>query len=119
MVIWLGILLIAIYLLTDKIPSLPRSRDKEIMHDSISDVAPFRVVNIGNSRPINLLDFIVEIEKVLGINAKKNYLGMQDGDIHKTHSDISLLENLIGSQQKTTVNEGITRFVEWYQSYYE
>ncbi len=109
----------AIYLLTDKIPLLPRKRDKEIKHDSISDVAPFRVVNIGNSKPINLLDFIAELEKVLGINAKKNYLGMQDGDIHKTHSDISLLENLIGSQPKTTVNEGITRFVEWYKSYYK
>ena len=109
----------AIYLLTDKIPSLPINRDKEIMHDNISDVAPFRVVNIGNSRPINLLDFIAELEKVLGINAKKNYLGMQDGDIHKTHSDISLLENLIGSQPKTTVSEGITRFVEWYKSYYK
>ena len=109
----------AIYLLTDKIPFLPRNRDKDIMHDSISDVAPFRVVNIGNSRPINLLDFIAELEKVLGINAKKNYLGMQDGDIHKTHSDISLLENLIGTQSKTSVNEGITRFVEWYKSYYK
>ena len=109
----------AIYLLTDKIPLLPRSRDKQIMQDSISDVAPFRVVNIGNSKPINLLDFIAELEKVLGFNAKKNYLGMQGGDIHKTHSDISLLENLIGAQPKTTVNEGIARFVEWYKSYYK
>ena len=109
----------AIYLLTDKIPLLPRNRDKQIKHDNISDVAPFRVVNIGNSKPINLLDFIAELEKVLVINAKKNYLGMQDGDIHKTHSDISLLENLIGSQPKTTVNEGIARFVEWYKSYYK
>jgi UDP-glucuronate 4-epimerase len=108
----------AIYLLTDKIPLLPRNRDKQIKHDNISDVAPFRVVNIGNSKPTNLLDFIVELEKVLEINAKKNYLGMQDGDIYKTHSDISLLENLIGSQPKTTVNEGIARFVEWYKSYY-
>ena len=73
----------AIYLLIDKIPSLPRNRDKEIMRDSISDVAPFRVVNIGNSRPVNLLDFIAELEKVLGVKAKKNYLAMQDGDIHK------------------------------------
>ena len=108
-----------IFLLTDKIPLLPRNRDKQIKHDSISDVAPFRIVNIGNSKPINLLDFIAELEKILGINAKKNYLGMQDGDIHKTHSDISLLEILIGSQPKTTVNEGIARFVEWYKSYYK
>ena len=109
----------AIYLLSDKIPLLPRNRDKEIKYDSISDVAPFRIVNIGNSKPVNLLDFIAELEKVLCINAKKNYLSMQDGDVHKTHSDISLLENLIGCQPKTTINEGITRFVEWYHSYYK
>ena len=109
----------AIYLLTDKIPLLSRNRDKEIKHDSISDVAPYRVVNVGNSMPINLLDFIAELEIILEIKAEKNYLGMQDGDIHKTHSDISLLVNLIGSQPKTTVKEGITRFVEWYRSYYK
>ena len=108
----------AIYLLTDKIPILTRNKEKKIKHDSISDVAPFRVVNIGNCNPINLLDFIAELEKVLGINANKNYLGMQDGDIYKTHSDISLLEKLIGAQPKTSTNEGITKFVEWYKSYY-
>ena len=108
----------AIYLLTDKIPLLPRNRYKEIKHDSISDVAPFRVVNIGNSKPINLLDFIVALEKILKIKAKKNFLDMQGGDIYKTHSDISLLEKLIGSQPKTNINEGITRFVKWYKSYY-
>ena len=58
------------------------------------------------------------LEKVLGIKAKKNFLGMQVGDIYKTHSNITLLQNLIGSQPKTKVNEGITRFVEWYKSYY-
>jgi len=108
----------AIYLLTFKNP-LEAQKSKEIIkNDSLSDVAPFRIVNIGNSNPINLLDFIRELEKVLGINAKKNYLGMQDGDIHKTHSNISLLENLIGFQTKTKVHEGIARFVEWYKSYY-
>ena len=109
----------AIYLLTFKNP-LEAQKSKEIIkNDSLSDVAPFRVVNIGNSKPINLLDFIAELETILEIKAEKNYLGMQDGDIHKTHSDISLLENLIGSQPKTTVKEGITRFVAWYKSYYK
>jgi UDP-glucuronate 4-epimerase len=97
---------------------LPKNRDKEIKNDSISDVAPFRVVNIGNSKPINLMDFIAELEKVLGTCGKKNYLSMQGGELHKTHSDISLLKNLIGFQPKTTIHEGITRFVEWYKSYY-
>jgi UDP-glucuronate 4-epimerase len=108
----------AIYLLTDKIPMLPKNRDKEIKNDSISDVAPFRVVNIGNSKPINLMDFIAELEKVLGTCGKKNYLSMQGGELHKTHSDISLLKNLIGFQPKTTINEGIKRFVAWYKFYY-
>ncbi|MDA9165690.1 GDP-mannose 4,6-dehydratase [Alphaproteobacteria bacterium] len=108
----------AIYLLTFKNP-LEAQKSKEIIkNDSLSDVAPFRIVNIGNSQPINLLDFIEELEKVLGINAKKNFLGMQDGDIYKTHSNTNLLRNLIGFLPKTKVNEGIARFVEWYKSYY-
>ena len=109
----------AIYLLTFKNP-LESQKSKEIIkNDSLSDVAPFRIVNIGNSRPINLLHFITELEKVLGINGKKNFLEMQDGDIYKTHSDITLLENLIGFQPKTSIHEGITKFVEWYKSYYK
>jgi len=108
----------ATYLLTDKIPLLPRNRDKEIQNDSISDVAPFRVVNIGNSKPINLLDFILELEKVLGIKAKKIFLGIQGGDVHKTHSNINLLKALTGFRPKTSLREGITAFVKWYKSYY-
>ena len=109
----------AIYLLSLKNPFEAQKNKEIIENDSLSDVAPFRIVNIGNSIPINLLDFIKELEKVLGINAKKNYLGMQDGDIYKTHSNTNLLGNLIGFQPKTTVYEGIARFVEWYKSYYK
>ncbi|MDA9148565.1 NAD-dependent epimerase/dehydratase family protein [Alphaproteobacteria bacterium] len=108
----------AIYFLTFKNPYDAYKTKKIIKSDSLSDVAPFRIVNIGNSSPIKLLDFIGELEKVLGINAKKNFLGMQDGDIYKTHSNITLLESLIGTQPQTTVREGITKFVEWHKSYY-
>lgn len=108
----------AIYLLTFKNPYDAHKTKVIIKNDSLSDVAPFRIVNIGNSAPINLLDFITILEKILGINAKKNFLMMQDGDVYKTHSDITLLENLIGPQSKTNVNEGIIKFVEWYKSYY-
>ena len=59
-----------------------------------------------------------ELERVLQRNAKKNFIDMQDGDIHKTHSDISLLETLTGFSPKTTVRQGITEFVKWYKSYY-
>ena len=108
----------AIYLLIFKNPIEAKKNKEIIKNDSLSDVAPFRIVNIGNSNPVNLLDFIRELEKVLGINAKKKFLGMQDGDIYKTHSNTTLLGNLIGFQPKTSVHEGITRFVEWYKSYY-
>ena len=108
----------AIYLLSFKNPDATEKSKEIIKNDSLSDVAPFRIVNIGNSNPVNLLDFIRELEKVLGINAKKNFLGMQEGDIYKTHSNTCLLGNVIGFQPKTKLHEGITRFVEWYKSYY-
>ena len=108
----------AIYCLTDKIPEKSNKRKKIIENDSISDVAPFRIVNIGNSQPINLLDYIKELENVIGKVAQKKFLGMQDGDIHKTHSNINLLKALTGFEPKTNMHEGISEFVKWYRSYY-
>tara|TARA_B110000027_G_scaffold134209_1_gene165603 strand:- start:4123 stop:5031 length:909 start_codon:yes stop_codon:yes gene_type:complete len=108
----------AIALLVAKIPPKINKRKYTIKNDSISDVAPFRIVNIGNSQPINLIDYIKELEKILGKEAKKNFLSMQLGDIHKTHSNIDLLENLTGFRPKTTMHEGISKFVKWYKSYY-
>ncbi|WP_443643432.1 NAD-dependent epimerase/dehydratase family protein [Candidatus Levibacter sp. Uisw_134_01] len=108
----------AIFLLITKIPKKPNSRKVIFKNDSISDVAPFRVVNIGNSQPVNLLDYIKELERVLQKNAKKNFMDMQDGDIHKTHSNVSLLEALTDFSPKTTVRQGITEFVKWYKAYY-
>ena len=89
-----------------------------IKNDSISDVAPFRIVNIGNSKPVNLLDYINELEKVLGIVSKKNFLGMQDGDIKETHGNVELLKSLTGFKPETTLKYGISEFVKWYKSYY-
>jgi len=108
----------SVFLLTSKIPSKANKIKDIIKNDSISDVAPFRIVNIGNSQPINLLDYVRELEYVLGKVAKKKFLGMQDGDIHKTHSNINLLKALTGFEPKTNMREGISRFVKWYRSYY-
>jgi UDP-glucuronate 4-epimerase len=108
----------AIYLLTNKIPQVRNKRKEGFKNDSISDVAPFRIVNIGNSQPIKLLNYINELERVLGKVAFKNFVGMQDGDVYKTHSNIELLEALTGFRPKTTLHEGISKFVEWYKSYY-
>ena len=108
----------AIFLLTSKAPSKVNERKETIKNDSISKFAPFRVVNIGNSNPINLLDFVKELEIILGKDAKINFLGMQDGDIIKTHSDVNLLRALTGFQPNTNIHEGISQFVKWYKSYY-
>jgi UDP-glucuronate 4-epimerase len=108
----------AIFLLTSKEPKKVDKRKDIIKNDNISAVAPFRVVNIGNSNPINLLDFIKELEIILGKYAKKNFLSMQDGDIEKTHSDTNLLRALTGFEPKTNIHEGISQFVKWYKNYY-
>ena len=108
----------AIFLLAYKSPLSTNKRKEIFKNDSISDVAPFRIINIGNSKPINLLTFIDELEKALGKKAKKKFLDMQAGDVFKTHSNISLLKELTGFRPKTTLSQGISEFVKWYKSYY-
>ena len=108
----------AISLLTSKKPPLVNKRNEIIKNDNISPVAPFRIVNIGNSKPINLLDFIRELEAILGKCARKNFLDIQDGDILKTHSNIDLLKKITKFEPKTSIRKGLTEFVKWYKSYY-
>jgi UDP-glucuronate 4-epimerase len=85
---------------------------------SLSPVAPFRVVNIGRGQPVNLLDFIDAIERKLGKKAIRHYLDMQPGDVPRTFADSSLLEKLTGYRPQTSVEEGISEFVDWYREYY-
>lgn len=86
--------------------------------DSLSPVAPFRVVNIGNADEVRLLDFIEAIEDALGKKAIRNYMPMQTGDVPATHADASLLRTLTGSAPGTDYREGIRRFVDWYRDYH-
>ena len=86
--------------------------------DSKSPVAPFRVVNIGNSKPAQLLDFINAIEKSIGIKAVKNFMPMQAGDVPRTWADNSLLQSLTGYKPNTDLNTGIKKLVAWYREYY-
>ncbi|MEM9426243.1 MAG: NAD-dependent epimerase/dehydratase family protein [Pseudomonadota bacterium] len=86
--------------------------------DSLSPVAPFRIVNIGKAQPDGLGDFIAQIEHCLGIEAKKNPMEMQPGDVPATWSDTRLLEALTGYKAKTDLASGIPEFVAWYRSYY-
>ena len=84
---------------------------------SLSPVAPFRVVNIGLGAPINLLEFIAEIERKLGKKAIRNYVDMQPGDVPSTFANADLLERLTGYRCTTTVREGVSAFVDWYRAH--
>ncbi|WP_316354917.1 NAD-dependent epimerase/dehydratase family protein [Devosia sp.] len=101
-----------------RIMELPPEQGRPVRHDSLSAVAPFRVVNIAGGRQTELLDFIRTIEKAIGRPAELNLLPMQPGDVVATQSDTSLLRELIGRVPETSVETGIGRFVEWYKAYY-
>ena len=105
--------------LIDAAPVRPDSRDAIPEGDSLSPVAPFRVVNIGNSDKVRLLDFIEAIEDEIGCKAVRNYLPMQTGDVPATWADASLLETLTGYRPQTPFREGVARFVAWYRDYYQ
>ena len=97
----------------------PRAEIEKIGSDSISQDAPWRVVNIGNSKSESLLDFIEALERELGKEAKKNFLPLQPGDVPKTWADCSLLTELTGFKPGTPIETGIRQFVRWYKLYYE
>ncbi|HCD17677.1 MAG TPA: protein CapI, partial [Rhodobiaceae bacterium] len=83
-----------------------------------SNVA-YRLFNIGNGQPVELLTYIEALEAALGMKATKNMLPLQDGDVVATCADCSALDAWIGFKPATPVSEGVRAFVEWYRSYYE
>ena len=85
---------------------------------SVSETAPYKVYNIGNSSPVELMDYIGAVEKYLGKEAEKEYLPMQPGDVPKTDADVTDLQRNLNYKPNTTVDEGIRRFVRWYKEYY-
>jgi UDP-glucuronate 4-epimerase len=85
--------------------------------DSLSPVAPFRVVNIGNGRPIALNEFIEAIEAATGREAQRNLMPMQPGDVPSTWADASLVEALVGKLPRTDIREGVQHFVDWYRGW--
>ena len=86
--------------------------------DSLSPVAPFRVVNIGNGAPVELLDFIAAIEAATGKPAIKQMLPMQPGDVPATWADTALLSRLTGYAPQTPVQKGVAEYVDWFRGYY-
>lgn len=107
----------AISLLIDTPPVRPASPEDVPEGDSLSPVAPFRIVNIGNSDKVLLLDFIDAIEDEIGIKAVRNYMPMQKGDVPATWANADLLASLTGYQPRTSFRDGIRQFVAWYRDY--
>jgi len=105
-----------IYRLLNKTP--PLNFKKKFRNDSLSPVAPFRILNIGNTKKVYLLDFINTLEKELNKKIIRNYVPMQKGDVYSTLSDSSLLKRITGYNPKTNYKIGIKKFINWYLNYY-
>ena len=106
-------------LLIDVPPIRPASADAIAEGDSLSPVAPHRVINIGNGDSIQLMDFIAAIENATGVKAKKNFMDMQPGDVPATWANTDLLRSLTGYKPQTSVTDGVAQFVKWYRAYYK
>lgn len=87
--------------------------------DTLSPVAPFRLVNIGGGKPSPLMDYIAELERALGLTAAKDFLPMQDGDVPNTTASPDLLERLIGYKPETAISVGVPAFVGWFRQRYD
>ena len=87
--------------------------------DPATSFAPYRVFNIGNNKPVELMRFIEAIENALGMRSKKNFLPMQDGDVPETYADVNDLFREIGFKPATSIENGLKKFVDWYLGYYK
>ena len=106
-----------IQLLLNKIPN--NKIIKKYKNDSLSSVAPFRILNIGNTKKVFLLDFIKQIEIELSKKAIRNYMSLQKGDVKQTLSNTDLLKKMTGYNPKTNYKSGIRKFLNWYKDYYK
>lgn len=108
----------SIYLLMLRKPSHANDAN-ETTPLNASPVAPYRVVNIGNSQKVNLMEFIVAIEKKLGIKAQKNFMEMQLGDVPATWADCTRLTEITNFSPTTDIETGISEFIDWFRHYYQ
>lgn len=99
-------------------PAEPNPKFDPNNPDPASSNAPYRVFNVGNNQPMPLMVYIGALETALGRIAKKNYLPMQPGDVPATSANTDELDAWVGFKPNTTVQQGVARFVDWYQSYY-
>lgn len=94
-----------------------RAIDHEIDKKRCEHGVPYRIYNIGCSHPVRLMDFISEMERAYGKEAKKEYLPMQAGDVYQTNADCTRLEEEMGYRPKVTLKEGLGNFVQWYKKF--
>ena len=106
-----------IYKLLNKAPKL--KQNKIFINDSLSPVAPFRILNIGNTKKIYLLDFINTLEKELNKKAIKNLMPMQKGDVKSTLSNTNLLKRITNYNPSTSYKLGVKKFIKWYKEYHK
>jgi UDP-glucuronate 4-epimerase len=99
-------------------PASPDPEWRSADPDPARSSAPYRLFNIGNNTPVRLLDYIAAIERALGKKAKLDLQPMQPGDVPSTAADVSDLERAVAFRPRTTVEEGVARFVGWYRDYY-
>lgn len=110
--------IIAGILLCAKNPATPNADFDPLSPDPATSSAPYRIYNIGASKPAKLLDYIGAIESYLGKEIRKNLLPLQAGDVPATHADTSALA-LLGYAPKTSIEEGVANFMRWYESYFK
>ena len=105
-----------VYKISKKIPN--KSQKNKVNNDTLSEFAPFRIVNIGSSSPIKILDFVKVLEDTIGIKAKKRLIKHQVGDVKSTWASSSLIKSLVNYSPTTNVNDGVRRFLDWYLEYF-
>jgi len=97
----------------------PNMEFNPLSPDPASSNAPYRLFNIGNGDPTPLMDYIAALETAFGVEAKKNFMPMQPGDVPATSADTSELGKWVGFQPSTPVIDGVQKFAEWYLRYYD
>jgi len=97
----------------------PNSKWSGDVPDPATSRAPWRVYNIGNNQPVELMRYIEVIEDCLGKKAEKNLLPLQPGDAPDTYADVAALTDDVGYKPNTPIEEGIGKFVDWYRNYYQ
>lgn len=107
-----------VYKLIPLAPEVNKEWD-ETKDDLSTSFAPYKIYNIGNNQPVQLMKYISVLEEKIGKKAEKNYMEMQPGDVKRTYADVSDLEKDINFKPSTSIEEGLGKFAKWYKEYYK